>query len=50
MLGGGMHLMDGSKKIALAGSAAPSDCVTQVASECFDLNQFICKMDEIVYS
>ena len=60
MLDGGMHLMGGVKKPnclfdngsgMMPGPAAPSnDCVTKVASECFDLNQFICKMDELVYS
>ena len=65
MLDGGMHLMGGVKKpnclfddgSGLSGlggvmpkAAAPAnDCVTKVASECFDLNQFICKMDELVY-
>ena len=27
-----------------------SDCVTKVVDQCFDLNQFITKMDELVYS
>jgi len=33
-------------------SASPSlqDCMTQVAEQCMDLNQFISKMDELVYS
>ena len=49
MLDGGMHLMGGVKKPNCLFDDG-SGGVTQVASECFDLNQFICKMDELVYS
>ena len=60
MLDGGMHLMADKRKLkancnAFAIDSAfehpqQRDCVTKVADECIDLNQFITKMDELVYS
>lgn len=55
MLDGGMHLMgdiQSSKKLSNAFAPARNnqDCVTQVADQCIDLNQFISKMDELVYA
>lgn len=57
MLDGGMHLMASKRgNHQTTGSngnlfvAPMQDCVTKVADECIDLNQFITKMDELVYS
>jgi len=64
MLNGGLHLMkeriddqtekQGKKASGVfrgsQRSVSPSlqDCMTQVAEQCMDLNQFISKMDELV--
>ena len=65
LLDGGMHLLNNmlprtNRKKSPSGEAGFSglsgegvqqiDCVKKVADECFDLNQFISKMDELVYS
>ena len=54
MLDGGLHLMNNKRSPSLKkqalNSGQNSDCVTKVVDQCFDLNQFITKMDELVYS
>jgi len=46
MFGGGLHRLG----VDVLGGSPAKDCVSKVASECVDLNQFICKMDELVFS
>ncbi len=44
------NMQHAGSKSGGAGLLQQRDCVTQVADQCIDLNQFISKMDELVYS